>query len=230
MDGIMRSILLIFTLLISGILPAQVSINGGGSMLVGFGNPQPFGGFHIGVEVPRDDAVTIFGRYTHHFKRRSLLPIPGYLSPTQFDNFGNAISPPGELYNPVVDAFPTMNYNIIEGGTRYYLGNGFDYGFAAYGGTSIMLIFNRVKAQYDPFNEEYYEIDNLNRPDGSIFSIGFGLGGGLKYSFTRIGTLYFDTNISYMIFAQASHIAVSGDQYSSLIFNFNLGFRKDILW
>ena len=93
-----------------------------------------------------------------------------------------------------------------------------------------MLLFNRVRVEYDSFNEEYYEIDDFNRPDGSIFSIGFGLGGGLKYSFTRIGTLYFDTNISYMIFAQASQPTVSGDQYSSLIFNFNLGFRKDILW
>jgi hypothetical protein len=230
MDGIMKNIVFIITLLISGVLPAQVSINGGGSMLVGFGNPQPFGGFHIGVEVPRDDAVSIFGRYTHHFKQRSDLPVFGFLLPKEFTSSGVGIFAPGDLYTPTVDAYPTMNYNIIEGGTRYYLGNGFDYGFAAYGGTSIMLIFNRVKAEYAPFNEEYYEIDTFNRPDGSIFSIGFGLGGGLKYSFTRIGTLYFDTNISYMIFAQGSHPNVSGDQHSSLIFNFNLGFRKDILW
>ena len=128
----MRSILLISTLLISGFLSAQVSINGGGSMLVGFGNPQPFGGFHIGVEVPRDDAVSIFGRYTHHFKKRSMLPVPGFLLHKTYTSSGVGILAPGDLYLPTVDAYPTMNYNIIEGGTRYYLGNGFDYGFAAY--------------------------------------------------------------------------------------------------
>jgi len=216
----MRKTIFILALLLSGSLNAQVSINGGGSMLVGFKTPGPWGGLHIGVEVPRDDAVSIYGRFTHHFRSRG----------DSLDAFIIAKDPTTSPYILTVGSSPSMDYNILEGGTRYYLGNGFDYGFAAYGGSCIMVVFNSVKGKYDAYDESLYELDELSRYNGSIFSLGFGLGGGVKYSTGRFGTFYFDLNLAYMIFAQGSSDSVYGDLYNPLIFNFNLGYRKDILW
>src|SRR3989338_708462 len=220
MDANMKSRLIIAFVMLAGLSGAQVSINGGASMLVGFANPGPWGCIHIGVEVPRDDAVSIYGRFTHHF-RASGDSVPGFIIANDLTT---------SHYTKTISTLPTMDYNILEGGTRYYLGNGFDYGFAAYGGSCIMLIFNSVKAKYDGFDESLYSLDEQSRYDGSIFSLGFGLGGGVKYSFPRLGTLYFDLNVAYMIFGQGSNAATYGGLYNPLIFNFNLGYRKDILW
>lgn len=226
----MKNFAIVIALVISGSLSAQVSIHGGASMLVAFGNPSPFGGIHLGLEIPRDDAVSIFGRYTHHFKQKGET-IDAWVIAKDETN----IPPTG--YSLLIEAVPTMNYHIIEGGTRYYLGNGFDYGFAAYGGTSLMLVFNQVKGTYSEFNEIDYELDDNSRVQGSIFSIGFGLGGGVKYSAARMGTFYLDLGVAYMLFSQPSNASVGSAvfseqnrQWSNLIFNFNIGYRKDILW
>jgi hypothetical protein len=34
----------------------------------------------------------------------------------------------------------SINYFMIDGGTRYYLINGFDEGFSVYGGTNLALM------------------------------------------------------------------------------------------
>lgn len=220
----MKNWLAVAMILIAGLAGAQVSINGGGSMLVGFSSPGPWGGIHIGLEVPRDDAVSIYGRFTHHFRA-------GGDSVAAFVTARDVNTLPANMpFSYAIGSRPTMDYNILEGGTRYYLGNGFDYGFAAYGGSCIMLIFNSVKAKYDDYDETIYQLDDGYRYDGSIFSLAFGLGGGVKYSAARFGTFYLDVNLAYTIFGQANNSSVYGGLYNLLIFNFNLGYRKDILW
>ena len=212
--------MILFTLIIGG-LNAQVSFSAGGSMLKGFGTPKPWGGFHVGVEIPRDDAISLYGRFTHHFKQNAADSIGVFAVAKDFTT-----SP----YSLNVSALPSMNYNIIEGGTRYYLGNGFDYGFAGYGGTNVALIFNKVKVGYSEFDESLYELDPNSRMEGSIFSLGFGLNGGVKYSNPPYGTFYLDCGMNYLIFAQGSTSSVSGELYNQLLFNVNIGYRKDILW
>ena len=131
-----------------------------------------------------------------------------------------------------------MNYHIIEGGTRYYLGNGFDYGFSAYGGTNLMVLFNKVRLDYDPYDEVDYQIYNAQTyvGEGSYFSLGFGLGGGVKYTMAPYGTFYFDLNVNYLILGQPSSNEVNNTIFgyerliSPLLFNFNLGYRKDFMW
>lgn len=227
----MRYVVTFFALLLFNLLFGQVSISAGGSMLKGFGPTNPWGGFHIGVEIPRDDAISLYARYTHHFEQMSKeLGQTGLRSTDPLATYPN-------LYPYVMNS---MNYNMIEGGTRYYLGNGFDYGWGAYGGTNIMLVFNQVKDKYYLYDEifsyypafdlESYEIDPEYRSAGSILSLGFGLQGGVKYSMVPFGTIYFDAGINYMIFAQGSTTYVYPNMFNQLIFTFNLGFRKDILW
>jgi hypothetical protein len=67
-------------------------------------------------------------------------------------------------------------------------------------------------------------------PKGSIFNLGFGLGGGVKYTFAGIGTMYFDANFAYLITSTASNSTASSvvnTLYAPLLFSFNIGFRKD---
>ncbi len=85
-------------------------------------------------------------------------------------------------------------------------------------------LFSKVKVKFD---EPYADITDLN---GSIFSLGVGLGGGIKYSTARFGTFYLDLDVAYMIFGQGSQTNVYGRMYNPLIFNFNLGWRKDLIW
>lgn len=234
MVGSMKKFLLLIMLIFAGSIYAQqLSIHGGGSMLLGFKAPGPWGGLHLGLEIPRDDAISFYGRYTHLFARKTSEENAVGLKSIKFDSFGNPLLAEGDLFLPAATANYAMDYNILEGGTRYYIGNGFDYGWAAYGGSSIMLIFNSVK-QKDPsdYNEEFYAVDETfaNDRSGSIFSLGFGLAGGVKFSSGRAGTFYLDLGLAYMIFAQGSTDQVSAAQYNPLIFNFALGYRRDILW
>lgn len=226
MDRIMKKLLIAFALILAQTGMAQISVSGGMNMLKTFSPDRPYAGLHIGLEIPRDDAISIYGRYTHNFSQSTSTPLLAsdyaiYIEPR--DNMSG-------LYGDYIGATPSMNYNIIEGGTRYYLGNGFDYGFAGYGGTTLMIAFSKVKMNYDPYDEVNYRVAQGSYIDGSIFSVGFGLGGGVKYTMTPYGTFYFDVNVNYMILAQASNNYVFPDMYRPLIFTFNLGFRKDFMW
>lgn len=219
----MKKLTLIAMLILTNISWSQVSFNGGGSMLVGFGSPGPWGGIHLGFEVPRDDALSFYGRITHHFHKSARDSVALFATAKDFTTSPYTIS---------FNSLPSMNYTMIEGGTRYYLGNGFDYGWAAYGGTNLMLVFNKVRMNHaqNSFDESLYTIDENSRRDGSIFSLGGGLAGGVKYSSARFGTFYTDININYMLIAQGSQQNIFADLYRSLIFSFNMGWRKDIIW
>lgn len=217
MDGYMKKAIVILVLILTGSVSAQVSILGGGSMLVGFGSGRPWGGLHLGVEIPKSDAVSFYARYTYHFRN------------TERDSslYGIEVTDPEFGYVSVIDTkgVTKMDYHILEGGTRYYIGNGFDYGWGAYGGASVMIMFNSVRVG---FGDPQFK-DNKSR-NGTVFSVGAGVGGGIKYSMARFGTIYLDASVVYKILNQASQQYVSGELFSNLIFNFNLGIRKDIIW
>lgn len=224
----MKNILAFVAILISLAGTAQVSVMGGMNLLKSFSPDRPYGGFHLGVEIPRDDAISIYGRYTHNFSQAGVEAI----TPQDYAIYIEPRDPMSGAFGEYIGATPKMNYHIIEGGTRYYLGNGFDYGFAAYGGSNLMVIFNKVKLDYDPFDEVTYQIsdDYSYYSDGSIFSLGFGLGGGVKYTMAPYGTFYFDANVNYLILGQPSNDRVYGGMFRQLLFTFNLGYRKDFMW
>ncbi len=217
----MRNFLIIIVLLVSGTISAQVSFNAGGTLMKGFSAPNWFTGFHAGFEVPRDDALSFYGRVTHLFHQRAQDSITFNAQAIDLGTTPIAMS---------VKGLPSMNYTIIEGGTRFYLGNGFDFGFAAYGGTNLMLVLSKVKVNYSNFNEQLYEIQSTERADGGIFGIGAGLLGGVKYSVPRYGTFYFDAGISYMFLAQGTQQFVYSGLYSTLLFTMNIGYRYDLVW
>lgn len=214
-------ILLMFLLANSAFIYAQIGVAGGLSMINAFGTKTPYMGIHIGGEFPKDDHVTFFAKITTTLANKDFEDGTNYTYITARDQMTIP-------YQQQIYFHNRMNYNIIEGGTRYYIGTGYDAGFAAYGGGSFALVLNSVKRRYDSYDEVKYELPATELSKGMIFNIGVGATGGLKYTFPGVGSIYFDANFNYLILSQASNAtAASVNSYSRLLFNFGIGFRKE---
>jgi len=206
--------------------PSQISINAGTSILKGFTTDKSFFGFNLGIEMPRSNDVTFYGRIGHYFPRFDEQVNSTFVTASDFTTIPYQLS---------VNYQSKMNYTTIEGGTRYYLGNDYDNGFSVYGGGNFMLYVNSVKRDYERQDatgiyswEDKYQLP-ANEPDkGKIISVAMGLQGGMKYTIPATGTFYFDVNGQYSILGQASDNNISTDLYSPLFFTINIGFRKDL--
>ena len=214
-----KKVLLIIVLITSSNLAiSQFGVSAGMSVLKGFGVSKPYIGLHFGGELPRDNQISLYARLSLYARQQE--PTSGYTIVT-------AIEPTTFPYSKTITYTPTLNYTIIEGGTRYYIGNGYDSGFGAYGGSTVMLALNTVKRKYENI-ESGYELPGTEMSKGTIFNLGFGLGGGIKNTFAGIGTVYLDMNLAYLILSTASNsTAQNTSLYSPLLFSFNLGFRKE---
>lgn len=197
---------------------AQVGVGGGATLIKGIGVKRPYTGIHIGVEIPRDDEVSYFGRLSLTLRNKGTDTLPASaeaIDPSTFpviQNVGYMISD---------------NFTTIEGGTRYYLGSGYDYGWSAYGGSVLMLVINSVRADYADYDESKYRLQQGYESKGSIVGFNLGLNGGVKNHFP-FGMLYFDVTATYGLFAIASSEFAKAGNYSLLTFAFNVGFRKDL--
>lgn len=216
----MKYVIMITLGLFSGLSMAQFGLAGGVSVLKAFGTPKPYIGFHLGGEIPRDDQVSLYGRVAFYGKQ---------IDSQENYTYVTAYDPTTNPNMQLVSYKNSFNYTLLEGGTRYYIGDGYDSGFGAYGGGNITVVFNSVKRTYGDYDQSLYAVADTEFPKGAIFNLGFGLGGGLKHTLAGVGTLYFDANFSYLIMSIASNTTASGgaNMYSPLLFSFNLGFRKD---
>jgi hypothetical protein len=198
---------------------AQFSINAGTGFLKGFSKPNYFYGLHIGGELPRSNELTIYGRIGYYFPQNEQDSASTFLTANDFNTVP---------YQVLTKYVASLSHLTIEGGTRYYLGNGYDNGFSGYGGSCFMLMNSSVKRNYDYYDKSKYTLPNGEESSGSILSILLGLQGGLKYTDPATGTFYMDVTGGYSLLALPSNAtAQSTNLYSPLIFNFSVGFRKD---
>ncbi len=221
----MKTKLIIFSfLLFNSILFGQFGITGGLGTMNGFGIKKTFYGFNLGLEYPRSNQNTIFGRFAYYIPRNnadSIIASASAILPTTF---------PFTLQRNYI---VSTGYMTIEGGTRYYLINGYDNGFSVYGGSTIMLCINSIKKNYENWNYPYNESDyqNYGEEKGTILNLGVGIQGGLKYTFPSLGTIFCDLSGTYLIVRTPSNDAVyDSENYpfnSAILFSVNLGFRKD---
>ena len=186
-------------------LNAQVSLSAGMGMINGFTSENSHIGFHGGIELPRNNDVTFYGRFGHYFSRSEETQGTNTVILQDLNN----ITLPYQLQ---VHYNSTFNYTTFEGGTRYYLGNDYDNGFSAYGGTNGMLVFNSVKLEYDKTDitgqyewENDYAFASTEEDRGLIIGIAVGLQGGVKYTIPTIGTAYFDVSVQYAILAKGNN-------------------------
>lgn len=215
--------ILLVTFLASNLF-SQLSLNGGLGTLNGFGVKKTFFGLNLGLEYPKSNQTTIFGRIAYYIPRNEDDSTQAYASAISTTTFPLTLQ-----RNYIV----STGYLTIEGGTRYYLLNGYDNGFSVYGGSTILLCVNNIKKKFADWNHLYNESDYENYGDskGTILNLGVGLQGGLKYTFPSIGTFFCDLSGNYLIIRQASNGVVNeSTNYpfnSAMLFTFNLGFRKD---
>ncbi|MEN9913771.1 MAG: hypothetical protein RL528_505 [Bacteroidota bacterium] len=218
---------LFFTLFVTFLasnLFSQLSLNGGLGTLNGFGAKKTFYGFNLGLEYPKSNQTTIYGRIAYYIPRNNSDSTLSYAS---------AISTTTFPYTLQRNYIVSTGYLTIEGGTRYYLLNGYDNGFSIYGGSTILVCVNKIKRNYSDWKYTYNEANYENYGDakGTILNLGVGLQGGLKYTFPSIGTFFCDFSGNYLIIRQASNGMVNeSTNYpfnSAMLFTFNLGFRKD---
>lgn len=203
---------------------SQVGITAGLGTINGFGVKKTFFGFNLGLEYPRSNENTIYGRFAYFIPRNN---------PDSTNGYASAISTTTFPYTLPRNYIVSTGYLTIDGGTRYYLINGYDNGFSVYGGSTIMVCINSVKKKYDDWSYPYNENDYQNNGEekGSILNLGVGIQGGLKYTLPSLGTIFCDFSGTYLIVRQASNdIVYDSKNYpfnSAILFSFNLGFRKD---
>lgn len=202
---------------------AQYGVSGGLSFLKGFGVDKSFVGVNLGLEIPRDYETSFYLKASFYGKNKvaptSLSTI--YLEPLDPDNFN--IEDVSVVEN-------TFNYTTIEGGVRYYLLDGYDNGFALYGGSNVMGIINSAKRRFDSFDETQYRLPANTQEKGTILALALGFSGGVKYTVPAVGTFFMETSGDYIIIPMASNEAaqsISASFYSPLIFSLSIGFRKD---
>jgi hypothetical protein len=194
----------------------QFSITAGSTILKPFGIQGTHFGFNLSGEFAVDDLSTYYARLTF-LPSKTVSSSSILVSGKDFD-----VNP----FSIEVDTYEKLNYSILEFGKRYYFGEGYENGFAAYGGSSLNIIFNKVSLEIDEFDETKYQTTFSSENTGTIATMGFGLNGGIKNSF-NFGTLSFDAGMNYSLFGIASNsVAQNFNNVSSLYFVFNLGFRK----
>lgn len=217
----MKKLLLSAGLILTLTANAQTGVSGGITMIKGFGVPNLYPGIHLGIEIPRDDEVSFYGRITTTMSNRSDKKYSVNVEAREATTFPNVMS---------VDYTTKFNYINFEGGTRYYIGNGYDYGWSAYGGSLFMLSVNSIKADIASYDESKYQLPSDFTRKGSIVALNLGLNAGIKNHF-MFGMVYFDMTFAYSLFAIPSNTmasSVGGNMFSPLTFAFNLGYRKDI--
>ena len=218
---------LFFTLFVTFLasnLFSQLSLNGGLGTLNGFGVKKTFVGLNLGLEYPRSNQATLYGRISYYIPRNEDDSTQAYAS---------AISTTTFPYTLQRNYTISTGYLTVEGGNRFYIINGYDNGFSFYGGSTVLLCVNNVKKKFADWDYPYDEADYQYYGDskGTILNLGVGLQGGLKYTFPSIGTIFCDFSGNYLIIRQASNGMVNETTNypfeSALLFTFNLGFRKD---
>lgn len=224
----MKNIGIFVFVLITGQVSAQYSIGGGPSFMMEFGNKRPFYGLHLNVEIPRNNDVTFYGRATYHFKQNDTELL--VMLPAQAKD-GSTIP---QSVNVPLDYLTSINYFMIDGGTRYYLINGFDEGFSLYGGTNLGLIINSVTygSKFGDYDAEKYTLNpgdfTDGREKGTIIRLAVGFTGGVKYTIPAFGSFYLDFNPQLTLFGIPSNQGIPGNVYKPVFFNLNIGYRKEL--
>src|SRR5690554_4487666 len=137
--------------------------------------------------------------------------------------------------NLTTEKVTKTSYFAVDGGTRYYLYNQYDIGFAVFAGGHIKGILSsysadyRMDSQYDI--KDYETADYPPQPLTGLnlqYSLLFAFGGtiGVKYQLPIRGALMFDMGLE-VITRLYDPYAILGNDISPLSVSFNLGYRFD---
>jgi hypothetical protein len=198
---------------------AQLAIGGGLNSVVAFGVKKPYAGMHLFGEM-REDDQSYYVKLSSTLKQASL---QGTIDLTPIDETLEMGSTNADL---------TFKYTNVEVGKRYYFGQDIDYGFSAFGGSHVSLIFNKASIRPGDYDESLYQ--KPASETGNVLSLAVGLNGGVQQAY-YFGTLYFDAGLNYLITAIPSNQLASDcistyGLVKSVSFTFNIGYKRSIVW
>jgi hypothetical protein len=214
--------LFLVTFLFISVGRSQYGFGGGLSYLKGFGVTKPYIGFSLFGEFARDYESSIYVRASFYGKNR--------LNATGTDIVYLEALDPLDYSIKFTETIDYVNYTTIDGGIRYYIIDGYDSGFALYGGSNIIAILNQTKRTVGDFDQTKYKLPSSSPLNGSVINLGFGFTGGAKYTIPAVGTLFLDLSLDYLVAGIASNETaqtIANQFYTPLIFGLSLGFRKD---
>lgn len=218
----MKKLLIVVYCLVATVLSAQNGVFGGLTMVKAVGLQGVYPGMHVGIEIPKDNEVSFFVRASGTLRNT-------YEQSIYYQAIDPMTSPSLVMANT---QFKSGYFNI-DGGTRYYIGDGYDSGFAFYGGTIFMLsttgIKRKAQSDYDLSKYEFVDATNIAyAKTGRIYSLNLGLNAGVKKQ-VGIGMVYLDVVGAYSIFAVGSNsLASDFGTYSRIIFNVSVGYRRNL--
>ena len=223
----MKYALVVLTMSLFSAVFAQVSISAGTGILNGVGTQKNSFGFNLGLELPRSSDLTFFVRAS------AFLPNQDSTTRYAYMTANDVTTTPYQLEIP----FKVKSHTVyLEGGTRSYMLNDYDNGFALYGGSVFGIGINTTSAKFSKFDytkqyewEGLYSLPNANPTKGSIYYLALGIQGGFKYTIPVRGTLFFDITGTYSVLNLANNSAGENSHtYSRLNFLFQLGYRRDL--
>src|SRR5690554_600701 len=212
---------------------AQFSLGGGVSTFHGINLPVNRIGGNIFLEVPRTPENTLFVRAAY------MLPNKDRQTLGLYEKEG--FTPTDE--NLTTEKVTKTSYFAVDGGTRYYLFNQYDIGFAVFAGGHIKGILSSYSYNYHldkGLNPDDYLADQAPSSSGGVsppepirnlnpqYSLLFAFGGtiGVKYQLPIRGALMFDMGLE-VITRLYDPYAILGNDISPLSVSFNLGYRFD---
>jgi len=223
----MKAFILGLVLLATTAVQAQLSISGGVGKLNGVGTDRKPFILNLGIEFPRSSDLTFFMRATYGPRITDANTDSAYVTAIDLNTTPSTLTIP---YSIRCQTF------YVEGGTRSYMLNDYDNGFALYGGTVFGFGINTTDAKFSKYDvsntyewEGKYKLPNNNPTKGSIYYLALGIQGGMKYTIPVKGTIFFDITGTYSVLDLANNNAGTRSfTYSPLNFLFQLGYRKDL--
>jgi hypothetical protein len=201
---------------------SQYGIGGGLSYLKGFGVAKPYVGFNLFGEFAKDYESSFYIRASFYGKNRLNTTGTNVVYLESLDPLDFSINS--------VETVDYVNYTTIDGGIRYYIIDGYDSGFALYGGSNMMAILNQTKRKVSDFDQTKYKLPSTSPLNGTVINLGIGFTGGAKYTIPAVGTLFLDLTVDYLIAGIASNETaqtMANQFYTPLLFGVSFGFRKD---
>lgn len=225
-ERMMKKLIYIVVLFFAFQANAQFIIGGNIAYQIPFGAEKNFFGAQLLLEKPSNERNSYYGKVSFYFPQKMKIENQYIADAIDFETVPSSIN-----------LSSLTNYSTfgIEFGRRGYIINPIDYGFSLYGGSTINISFNNIKSRVESYDKTLYEIYGATPQElngkGSVFNLGFGLSGGMKYDIIGFGTLYFDVNFGYDFLRYPTNkIATTGyNTFGSMInFNVGIGYRKII--
>jgi hypothetical protein len=213
----MKRILFLLTVVCSLQVSAQYSIGGGFSTFNSTNSGITRVGLHLFYENPHNEVTS--------FYLRSLFTLPV----KRFDSLSLALVG----FEPGLPAFASVGreikttYIAVDGGTRRYIFNTYDSGFAVFGHLHLKGVLARYSEEVDDYNEELYQPNDPVFPDGLALLLGIGADIGFKWQLPSTGSFLFEAGFD--AFQRLSDpIFILGNEIGTLGLTFNISYRHDI--